>query len=109
MSYSLSLAQLIYTCCEQLRCAPSAGQAVQQHDSIHLEDPLFFPPHSHANILTFYLKIGPAEPSALSVLLLLVATLQAFEGLNVFDGLERFVEIVDDVSNERLYVLLRIK
>lgn len=49
---------------------------------------------------------SPAEALALAILLLLVSALQALERLDVLDGFKCFVEIVHNVSNERLDVLL---
>ncbi len=49
---------------------------------------------------------SPAESSAPTLLLLLVAALQALEGLHVLDGLQRRVEVIHDVCDQRFDVLL---
>lgn len=50
---------------------------------------------------------APAESSALPLFLLLVAALQTLERLHVLDGLQRLVEVIHDVCDERADVLLR--
>lgn len=46
------------------------------------------------------------ESLTLPVLLLLVPAFQALEGLDVLDGFKCFVEVIHNVSYERLDVLL---
>lgn len=49
----------------------------------------------------------PADPSALSIFLLLVSTFQPFERLNILDGFKCFIKVVDYVSNKWFNVLLK--